>query len=501
MTNPNTPILVGCGQVLQREADPETAEGPIDLMREAALLAAEDCGITKDRLSDIDSLTVVRFITGVYEDPANLLASRLDSKPAEVIHAPTGGNTPQYIVNSTAEKIAHGETRLALVCGAEALNSMNGALTGGVQAQWAERDGAKLGPAPQTFDGTAPYEMPYGLLLPVTAYPLFENAIRANRGRSVAEHQRYLGQLMSRFTEVAATNPYSWFPQERTPEEIATATPSNRYVGFPYTKYMNAIIRVDQGAAVLLTSTAEAKRLGIPEDRWVYLHGCGDATDHWFVSERENFYRSPAIAEMGKSAFEMARWSIGDVDHIDLYSCFPSAVQYGRDALGIAEDDPRPLTVTGGLPYHGGAGNNYVTHSIATMMNRLRERPGTKGLCTALGWYATKHSIGLYSTDPIEKDWARTPPESIQAVVDARPKTKVETQPTGAAEIETYTVMHGRDGPERAIIMGRLEDQRRFVAETPKDPAIFEALMTEEAIGKKGNVRKGEKTNEFSFAD
>ena len=52
----------------------------------------------------------------------------------------------------------------------------------------------------------------------------------------------------------------------------------------------------------------------------------------------------------------------------DIYSCFPSSVNLGCDALGLDPFDPRGLTVTGGLPYAGGAASACLMHAIATMV-------------------------------------------------------------------------------------------------------------------------------------
>ncbi len=221
-------------------------------------------------------------------------------------------------------------------------------------------------------------------------------------------------------TRVAATNPHAWFPEARTAEEITTVGPENRMVCFPYPKLMNSIIETDQAAAVIVTGSETAHELGIPEERWVYLWGCGDAKDKWFVSERVNYHSSPAIKAVTQRALGMSGLTVNDIGAFDLYSCFPSAVQLGLDALGLKPDDPRPITVTGGLPYAGGPGNNYVGHSIAAMVERLRERRHDYGLVTGNGWFVTKHSAGLYSARRPAKPWKRTEPEIDQAHVDAQ---------------------------------------------------------------------------------
>ena len=265
---------------------------------------------------------------------------------------------------------------------------------------------------------------------------------------------------------------------------------------------MNSILDVDQGAALLMTSVGEARRLGIPEDRWVYLWGCGDATDRWFFTERADFHTSPAIRACGERALGMAGVTIDDITHFDLYSCFPSAVQIAMDMLGIDRGDPRPLTVTGGLPYFGGPGNNYVTHSIAAMADKLRTDRGQLGLVTANGWYVTKHSTGIYSTDPPQGEWQRTTPKTDQAQIDAGPQPTFTDTPSGDATVETYTVLFDRDGaPERGIVIGRLPDQRRFIANTPTDRTTLESMTKHEMIGTTGAVHVAEDgTNIFTPA-
>lgn len=497
MNEERIPILVGGGQIVQRDATIQEALGPMELMMEAARRAADDAGVQASVLETLDSLSVVEILGGQYPDPAAMLAERLGARPADLHNSATGGNTPQSLVNRAAERIATGQSGLALIAGGEALATLARSSEAKTPPGWAERDGVRAATKPPQFEGTAKWEIPYGFLPPASVYPHFETALRARHGHTPEAHQRRLGELFSGFSKVAAVNPYAWFQTARTAEEIASESPGNRFVGYPYTKYMNAHIRVDQGAALLMTSVAQARNLGIPDSRWVYLHGCGDANDHWFVSHRENLYSSPAIAAIGRRALDMAGIGIGEVTHLDLYSCFPSAVQIGRDALGIDEDDARPLTVTGGLPYHGGPANNYVTHSIATMLGVLRGDPGSYGLCTALGWYITKHSIGIYSTRPFEGEWKREAPSIAQAEIDARPHPEVELKPEGRGTVESYTVLHGRGGPEKGVVVGRLENRERFLAHTPDDPGLWAVMMGEEMVGRTGRVSAREPTHLF----
>jgi acetyl-CoA C-acetyltransferase len=192
----------------------------------------------------------------------------------------------------------------------------------------------------------------------------------------------------------------------------------------------------------------------------------------------------------GKRALEMAGVGLADIRHIDLYSCFPVAVEIGARELGLEPDDPRGLTVTGGLPYMGGPGNNYAMHSIAVMMDRLRKDRGAYGLVTANGWFLTKQSTGIYSTKPPSRPFDRQDPKVLQAQIDALPHPPVTEHPNGPARIEAYTVVHGREGYLMGIVIGRDAEGRRFVAHTPDDPETLRSLEAEESVGRSGVVRQ-----------
>jgi acetyl-CoA C-acetyltransferase len=307
-----------------------------------------------------------------------------------------------------------------------------------------------------------------------------------------------IGRLFAHFAAVAKANPLADRRQGFSAEEIATVSADYPYIGFPYTKLMNSNAYIDQAAAVIVTSVAKAKALGIPRDRWVYLHGCADAHDHWYVSDRINYYSSPAMRHVAQEAFEMAGLGLSDIDKLDVYSCFPSAVEIACAEMGIAQDDPRGLTVTGGLPYFGGPGNNYVTHSIAQMMDEVRKAPGINGMVTANGNYVTKQSLGIYSTRPPETPFAPKDPAIYQAKIDAAKGPDVAEIADGAATVETYTVMHDRKGPVNAIVIGRLADGRRFMANTPDDPALLAGLVEHDLLGAAGQVRSADGRNIFT---
>ena len=245
-----------------------------------------------------------------------------------------------------------------------------------------------------------------------------------------------------RFTEVAAANPEAWFRVERSADEIITPTADNRMVGSPYTKYMVSIMDVDMAAAVLLVSEERADALGIAHDRRVYLRGWQYATDPVYVAEHPALWESPAMRVVATDALGAAGMSVDDIAHLDLYSCFGSSVNFIRDALGITLADPRPLTVTGGLPYHGGAGSDYLTHAIAQMTRVLRADPGSAGLVTGVGMHMTKHVAGVYSTVPPTGE----PAGLVPSPAPAPGAVAIVDRAEGSATVAASTVAHGRDG-------------------------------------------------------
>ncbi|MCH8813962.1 MAG: acetyl-CoA acetyltransferase [Chloroflexi bacterium] len=506
--NTNYPVIVGVGQLTNHPATVDDAIEPLEMMATVARAAERDAGVA-GLLPKVDSIQVPNVMSWQYPDLPGALAERISADPPQTLHTTIGGETPQRLVNETAQAIVEGRTRIALIAGAETLASRRVARKTRQHLPWTERGtpGQLVGDSRTAF---TEIEARHGATLPNRMYPLFENAIRAHLGHSIDDHQAHLGRLYSRLSAVAADNPDAWFQTALSPDDITNITPDNRWVSFPYPKLMNAMIEIDQSAAVILTGTETARELGVPEDRWVYLRGCGDAYDTWFVSDRANYYESPAIRAATQRALGMAGISVDDIAAFDLYSCFPSAVQMAMGALGLSADDPRPLSVTGGLPYAGGPGNNYVTHSISRMVERLRERGQEFGMVTGLGWFFTKHSAGVYSTEPPDGDWQRTDPAVDQAQVDALESPPFVEQAEGDAVVETYTVAFDHDGnPSQGIIIGRLSgdsgarpDGRpsgRFFANTPSDADLLWQMTREEFVGRPGRVTHDASTQRNVF--
>jgi acetyl-CoA C-acetyltransferase len=499
-TQQRSPLLVGVAQVLQPKFDPEdiaSALDPLQLIREATTRALNDAHLLP---SHVDTVAVIDSIGWQPANAAALVADACSISASRLICAPIGGNTPQALINRLSRELAEGKIECALLVGANALASIRAWHKLGQKRQWSRGGDGPVELIGDARDGSSAYERAYGLELPTKVYPLFENALRAARGLSIDEHARTLGAMLAPFTAVAASNPYAWFPHERSAEEITTATQANRFVGFPYTKYMNAIMDTDQSAAVVLTTQENASKWAVPDDKRVWFLGGADAAeDPWIFSERPSLAHSPALAACAQGALSNARTTVDAIDHFDLYSCFPVAVELACDALGISETDPRGLTVTGGLPYFGGPGNAYSLHAVASMADRLRANRGGRGLVTGNGWFFTKHSAGVYSGEPGAAVFSGS---SVQAPAScAAPGVPLVEMADGAAAIETYTVNFGRDGKgESAAVIGRLEGGERFIALTPPEEEVFQELTTEEGVGRLGRVSHRDGKNVFDLS-
>ncbi len=490
MLDPRLPVIVGAGQALQRAAGLDDALHPAQLMAVAVRAAAADAGLAS--VPDVESIRVVSQLSWrSYRDPARFVADELGITTSETALTSNGGNSPQMLVNVTAGEIQQGRLDLAVLTGGETWRTRMRAHRSGAQLTWPKlpddvRPGRIIGTEVSMNDER---ETAIGLVMPVQYYPMFETALRAAAGETVEDHQVRISELWARFSAVAAGNPYAWVREAKTAEEIRTPGPENRMIGFPYPKLMNSNNDVDQAAALIMCSVERARALGIPEDRWVFVHAGTDTHETYVVGERASFADAPAVRIGGRRALDLAGLGLDDVAFVDLYSCFPSAVQLGAAALGLALDDPdRPLTVTGGLSFAGGPWNNYPMHAIATMVGRLRERPDTAGLVWANGGFVTKHAFGVYAARPPATGAFRH--DEPQAEIDALPRTTVADgeDAAGPVTIEAYTVMHDRDGrPETAFAAVRLPDGRRAWA-TSKDPSLTAALCEGEWVGRPARV-------------
>lgn len=475
-----TPVVVGVGEVTHRGND---FVDPIDLAVEAARRAVKDAGRPVERR--IDTVATPGILVIPRDNPASRIAEAMHISPARRISCPVGGNTPQYLVEVLGGEIREGRADVVLVVGAESGHSAR------------KLQGRALldsPPPPRSGDeslgdarpGLSQAELSVGLSWPHEVYPIFESAIAARHGRDFDAQREWLGTLMAPFTAEAARHPeQAWFPRARSATELSEVTAENRMVCLPYPKLLNSIMSVDMAAAFILMAAEVADELGVARDRWVFPWSAATCNDVYFPVERPDLSRSSGIEVAARKALNAGRLTIDDIRWFDLYSCFPSAIEMAAEALDLDPLDDRGLTVTGGLPYHGGPGNNYVSHSIVEMVRRCRRDPTDVGLVTGLGWYSTKHSVGLWSATPPPTGWRLLDTTVEQAQIDSsRLGVAGVDEATGCATVDGYTVVYDRDGqPRWTPIIAHLSDGQRVVARSD-DPQIAEAMGAEMYVGK-----------------
>jgi len=479
--DPSTPVIIGVAQVTDRVDDPEVARTPVELMTDALRSAAIDAGA----LTALGGLDLVAAVGGMwrYRDPGRQVATAVGADDAGTLLTGLSGTSPQRLLDHLATRIAAGQLEATAMVGGEAFRSRRRARRMGVEVR---RDAdAELGPAERyegALDMATEHEMRRGVAEPGVVYPLFETAIRHSRGESVAEHRNRIGTLWAGFNAVAVENPHAAVRTPMTATEITTPSKDNRMVAAPYTKAMMANNSVDQASAVLIVSAARAAALGVPRDRWVFPLVGTRADDEASPGVRHDLHRSPAARSAGSLVFELAGTDMDEVNHLDIYACFPASVQVCALELGLDLDgsSDRPLTVTGGLTFAGAPHSNSVGQSLAAMVGRLRERPGT-GLVYGNGGYLGKHAFGLYGTEPPAGGYRTA---SAEVDLEATPSRTPDPDFAGQATIDGYSVSHDREGsPMRALVSMLTTSGSRVWGGTTQR-ATLDAMVVEEFVGR-----------------
>jgi acetyl-CoA C-acetyltransferase len=508
MVDPRTPVLVGVGQFTERIDDADyRGMSAVELATEAAGAALADTGVgTAKVAAAIDTVFGLRQFEisgpmpaarGKSNNYPRSVMNRLGGDPARVVLEPVGGQSPQKLVTEAGNAIVAGDADVVMIMGSE---------PGSTARYFANRDdkpdftehveGQLEDRGHQIFSYITDYTIQHGLTGAPVQYGLLENARRARLGLSVAEYRLKMAELFAPFSKVAAKNPFSSSPVERSVEEILTVTDDNRMICDPYPRLLVARDTVNQGAAAVLMSVEAARRLGVPEEKWIYVHGHADMVEQAML-DRVDLGAGPASVMAAQEALRVAGLGVDDMATFDLYSCFPFPVFVICEALGLSADDPRGLTLTGGLPYFGGPGNSYSLHGIAETVVEMRDKPGKFGFVGANGGILSKYSVGIYSTEPVE--WRTDRSAELKEQITALPKVEVTKEPDGAATIETYSVRY--DWPIRTgIIVGRLDsDGSRFMATTDDEDLV--ALMSDgDPLGANISVWSTENGNRASQA-
>ncbi len=480
------PCVVGVGQVVSHSSDPGDTE-PLELWAQACALAVADTRSARG-VRAVDRVAVVRCDSWSYDEPARRLAQRLNLSPRQFEDSPLGGCQPQQLLHSVCDDIAAGRMDLGLIVSGEALHTLDVVTRAGEKPGWSHP-----APAPPPLDIGDFFhdsEVRHGMLPIMRSFALRDSARRAYRGDDPEAYARAPASTYAAMSEVAATNPYAWHQSSQSADEILDVNAANRMPVRPYPKLMMASPKVNQAAALLVMSHATADDLGVPADRRVYVRGWSSARDSPYVAENKDLWRSRAMEVAAREALERAALQVDDVDSFDLYSCFPSSLRFCTDALGRRLDDPRGVTVTGGMPYAGAPGSGYVTHAMASMTRVLRENEGAAGLVSGLSAQMATHAVSVLSTCPgggDPKGFGRSSERE-----QSGPRRRIVDEARGSALLEAYAVAceYGGDN-EMAVAVCRLPDDSRCYAQT-RDADILELLSVSEGVGRRVELRSGE---------
>ena len=505
MIDPRTPVIVGVGQISDSIDGPGYLQlSSVELAAVAARNALTDTGAEfAEVAASIELIAGVRQFEISAPVPAPLgrsdnyprsVARRLGVDPAHAVLEVVGGQGPQHLVTEYAAAIAAGALESVLITGSDAISTERHFAGRADRPDFTEHAPGQLedrGFGYESFIDSN--QVRHSVMGAPPQYALLENARRARLGASPAEYRRQMAELFAPFTAVAAKTPLAASPVVRSAEELATVTESNRMICDPYPRLLVARDLVNMGAAAVVMSVAAARRLGVPPEKWVYLRGHADLVERSLL-EREDLGAAPTAAMAAREALRVANIGLDDIATFDLYSCFPVPVFNFCAGTGLATDDPRGLTVTGGLPFFGGPGNNYSMHAIAETVGRMRDNPGAFGLVGANGGIMSKYSVGVYSTEPA--DWVPDTSAQLQSAVDAAPGVAFRSHAAGPARIETYTVRRAFE-PGIGVLVGRLHaDGSRFLATIPAD----ELDAVDDPIGHEITVSASDEKNTAALA-
>ncbi|MEP0189838.1 MAG: acetyl-CoA acetyltransferase [Erythrobacter sp.] len=465
----NTPVIIGVGQYSERHQDDTyQALSHMDLAGNALANAIADAGANGDLAGAIDTVCAIRQFEisyaeavapfGKSDNPPRSIAKRVGANPRRAILETTGGQANQKMVGELAAEIASGDCQVAVIVGSEAISTVRKLLGQGETPDWSEEVGGQLEDRGFGMEWSSePWSIKHGGRRPIEGYALAENARRARLGLSLDAYRGKIGELFAPFTKVAANNPYAAAPVERSAEELAAITERNRIISEPYTRMTVSRDQVNQGAALILASAGKARELGVAEDKWVHIHAVSYARE-LLTLERPDYGRSDAAGRSLDIALARTGKFASDISHFDFYSCFAIPVFNAIEHLAIEPDDPRGLTLTGGLPFFGGAGNNYSAHAIAEAVQRARTDRGSYTLVGANGGVMSYYATGIYSTEPA--DWSGS--DRYLNVPISLHKMAVASEPFDAATVETYTLLTTSQG-SRIIFFGRNDAGERVV--------------------------------------
>lgn len=497
------PVIIGVGQAVDHwdGKDPDYAPHPLEIIRTAmdraiadtasvGVADAIDCALFIRNFPDSLRKPFTPF--GTIDNLPRAVLKGMKIDPRRVIYSAVGGDQPQATVNELSASLAAGECEVAIIAGGEVTGALKSALKNGHQLDWSDNTTGPVEDRGQGEPLLSRYEITNGLGMPPQTYAAQEQAWRARKGLSTSEWRQTAGSVFAGMSQVAADNPYAQFPKALDADFLATPSQANYPICDPLLKWHVAQDAVNQSAAIVLTTAGKARELGVAENKWVYLHGHADVKDT-LPSKRPDLSHSDAIRLALEAALAASDLKSGEITHHDLYSCFPIVPMLAAEYLGL---DPfvDELTVTGGLPFFGGPGNNYSTHAIASMVERLREDSESYGLVLANGGFISKESVGIYSAKP-PSSWTKQDNSASQEVISGRDDIALLDEDC-EAQVEAYTTIHGKGAPTGAYVIAR-NSKGRVIAKIDVESAAAAGILAEAEtlVGRSVQIEHRDGTN------
>ncbi len=474
-----TPILISYATIEQNTTDLSQSDEAVDLMAQACQKAAERIQ-QNSILENIDRIYVPEGMWG-YKDPAKLVADRIKADKATTVFAKIG-ITQQTLMAEACQRIADGEDELVLVSGGEA--KFRG-LQGKIQSQEvSETTQADECEADVVMQPDAELwlieETTAGFGMPVSYYSAMDSAYRKSKGLSVDKHRDELAEIYHQFSISASNNPHAWKQAVVEAEYIRNASDKNPMLAFPYTKLHNTSWNVNQACAMLFTSEDKARELGIDEKYWIYPLASSENNTMLAVAERPEIHRSIGAEHSAEELLNYTQVNPNDITYMDLYSCFPAAVEIYADAIGVS--DKSKFSCTGGMPFAGGPLNNYALQAACRVFELLDQDsdPNAIGLTSSVSGLITKQAFGL---------WSKSKPAQAYKWIDVSETVKAQEKPLtviggyhGEAVIVGYTVTYHANEPQRAIAICDLPDGKRTVSYS-EDITVMQKLEADEYCG------------------
>ena len=469
----NRPVVVGIGTIQQKGNFNELDEALI-LMDKAFKKALIDC-TNRDITQYIDEVRVPKGFWR-YRDPGKWVAEINNIRTVKTTVAKVG-ILQQNLINTACNKIQNGEIKASLILGGESRFKI---LRSSIENK--EYIETLLNTNPDIYE-KSPEKLQLDIeekelgSMAVGYYAILESAFRSMLQNNHEEHNNYLSEIYSSYSEIAASNEDGWIEKPLDKEDIKTESNKNLRQAFPYNKYHCTSWNVNQACAIIICSEDVADKLDIPSNKRVYPLASSENNHMITTLQRPNLIEPAGMHLAANFILNICNKNNLIPNLYDLYSCFPVAIQMFAKSLNL--NDIKDKTITGAMPFAGGPLNSYVLHSTAKLIEKLRENNGI-GIVTGVSGMMTKQSYALWSKNK-EIDFTHKDVTKDAEIIE-KPLELSEFE-DGEGKIVGYTVINKKDINKAIIYVETINNKRKLI--TSSDKTIIDSMEKNEWVGKK----------------